>query len=371
MTASVRDVAAAASVSVGTVSNVLNRPDRVAPATVARVLDAIELLGFVRNDAARQLRAGRSRTIGLVVLDLRNPFFTELARGAEERAAEHGLSVLVANSDDNQAREAMHLELFEEQRAFGVLVTPVAEPPARLQKLQDRGTPVILVDHSSLDRSFPSVSVDDVEGGMIAARHLLESGRRRLAFVGKTTGIHQTSDRLAGARQAVAAVHGATLEVIETETLTVIAGREAGHRIMQRPRGDRPDAIFAANDLVALGALQSIVMTGDAQIPRDISLIGYDDISFSSSAVVPLSSIRQPAALIGATAVDLLLGGAQLGSDEAPDAEEVGVEGETGARAGGAGAGAGAGDEHSPARESRHPPQIVFQPTLIARESSA
>lgn len=332
MTASVRDVAAAASVSVGTVSNVLNRPDRVAPATVARVLAAIEQLGFVRNDAARQLRAGRSRTIGLVVLDLRNPFFTELARGAEERAAEHGLSVLVANSDDNAAREASHLELFEEQRAFGVLMTPVAEPPARLQRLRDRGTPVVLVDHSSPDRSLPSVSVDDVEGGLIAARHLLESGRRRLVFVGKSTGIRQASDRLAGARMAVAETRGATLEVIETETLSVDAGHEAGQRIMRLPHAERPDAIFAANDLLALGALQTLVMTGDAQIPRDISLIGYDDISFSASAVVPVSSIRQPAALIGATAVDLLL---------------------------------------ADSREAVEQPQIVYRPALVARDSSS
>jgi len=332
MTASVRDVAAAASVSVGTVSNVLNRPDRVAPATVARVLAAIEQLGFVRNDAARQLRAGRSRTIGLVVLDLRNPFFTELARGAEERAAEHGLSVLVANSDDNAAREATHLELFEEQRAFGVLLTPVADPPARLQRLRDHGTPVVLVDHSSPDRTLPSVSVDDVEGGLIAARHLLESGRRRLVFVGKSVGIRQAADRLAGARMAVAETRGATLEVIETETLTVHAGHQAGQHVMQLPLAERPDAIFAANDLLALGALQTLVMTGDAQIPRDISLIGYDDISFSASAVVPLSSVRQPAALIGATAVDLLL------ADSREDVEQ---------------------------------PQIVYRPALVARDSSS
>lgn len=164
MAVSVRDVADDAGVSVGTVSNVLNRPGKVAPATVARVRASIERLGFVRNDAARQLRAGRSRAIGLVVLDVRNPFFTEMARGAEERAAEHGLTVLMAGSDDKPEREAAHLDFFEQQRVFGVLVTPLAAGMPRLVRMRDRGIPTVLVDRETHDASFASVAVDDVEG---------------------------------------------------------------------------------------------------------------------------------------------------------------------------------------------------------------
>ncbi|GAA5031477.1 LacI family DNA-binding transcriptional regulator [Microbacterium fluvii] len=306
MAVSVRDVADDAGVSVGTVSNVLNRPEKVAADTVARVQASIARLGFVRNDAARQLRAGRSRTIGLVVLDLRNPFFTEVARGAEERAAEHGLSVLVANSDEKHDREATHLDLFEEQRVFGVLVTPVAENLPRLSRMRDRGIPTVLVDRESHDPTFASVAVDDVEGGRIAAEHLLAQGRRRLAFVGGPVAICQVSDRLAGAEAAVAAA-GGMLEFIGTDALTVDEGRRAGRSILNRPAASRPDAVFAANDLIALGMLQSLVMTGDVRVPDDIALIGYDDIDFSAAAVIPLSSVRQPAALIGSNAVDLLL----------------------------------------------------------------
>src|SRR5690606_10127344 len=120
------DVAAMAGVSVGTVSNVLNRPERVSAATVERVQQVIRELGFVRNDAARQLRAGRSRSIGLIVPDFGNPFFAEVARGAEDRAAEAGLTVLLGNSDEDPGREGAHLELFREQRVNGVLVTPVS-----------------------------------------------------------------------------------------------------------------------------------------------------------------------------------------------------------------------------------------------------
>ena len=307
MTVSVRDVAAAASVSVGTVSNVLNRPDKVAPATVARVTAAIEELGFVRNDAARQLRAGRSRSIGLVVLDVRNPFFTDVARGAEDRAAEEGMTILLGNSDENTDRERAYLDLFEEQRVAGVLISPLADDLPRLQRLRDRGTTVVLVDREVPDRSFSSVAVDDVVGGYLAVRHLIETGRRRIAFVGGPASIRQVADRCEGARRAVAESAGVTLEIVPTESLSVRAGRAAAEGIRERAASARPDAIFAANDQLAMGVLQALMMQGGIEVPGEIALIGYDDIDFASAAVVPLSSIRQPAALIGYTAVDLML----------------------------------------------------------------
>jgi len=333
MAVSVRDVAAAASVSVGTVSNVLNRPEKVAPDTVTRVLAAIDELGFVRNDAARQLRAGRSRSIGLVVLDVRNPFFTDVARGAEDRAAEASMTILLGNSDENADRERSYLDLFEEQRVHGVLISPLGDDETRLKRLRGRETPVVLVDRVSEDRSLSSVSVDDVVGGELAVRHLLDTGRRRIAFVGGPMSIRQVADRLEGARRAVDAVPGSTLEVVATESLTVLEGRAAGESIRERPAAERPDAVFAANDLLAMGVLQAFNMLGSVRVPDDIALIGYDDIDFASAAVVPLSSIRQPASLIGYTAVDLLL-------------KEAASNGEFTAE------------------------QVVFQPELVVREST-
>ncbi len=307
MAVSVRDVAAAASVSVGTVSNVLNRPSKVSPATVERVMRAIDELGFVRNDAARQLRAGRSRSIGLVVLDVGNPFFAEVARGAEARAAEDGMTVLLGNSDERFDRESAYLELFREQRVNGVLVTPATDDLALLQRLQGGGVPVILVDREVPDSGFGSVAVDDVEGGHLAVSHLTANGRRRIAYVSGPRTIRQVADRLEGARRAVAECQGATIEVIEMDSLTVLQGRAAGEAIVARDRADRPDAVFAANDLLAVGVLQALALMADVRVPEDIALIGYDDIDFASAAVVPLSSIRQPAHLIGYSAVDLLL----------------------------------------------------------------
>lgn len=307
MGVSVKDVAAAAGVSVGTVSNVLNRPEKVAAETVTRVQSAIERLGFVRNDAARQLRVGRSRAIGLVVLDTANPFFAEVARGAEERAAAEDLAVLLGNSDHLRDREDAYLDLFREQRVNGVLLTPTVRDAWPIERLRAAGIPVVLVDAEDHERRVPSVAVDDVEGGFLAAAHLLALGRRRLAFVGGPAHVRQVADRLAGARRALDAVSDATLEVVDVDALTVLAGRRVGDALAARAPADRPDAVFCANDLLAVGLLQGAAILGGIRVPEQLALIGYDDIDFAATAVVPLSSIRQPARSIGATAVELLL----------------------------------------------------------------
>src|SRR5215470_11428335 len=178
---SIRDVAAVAGVSVGTVSNVLNHPEVVAEPTRSRVQAAIKELGFIRNESARQLRAGRSRTIGLVVLDVANPFFTDVARGVEDAASDAGLAVILCNSDDQRAKEQRYLELLEEHRVQGILITPVAAADEHVARLQRRGTPVVLVDSRSLSRGQCSVSVDDVLGGELAIAHLLQEGHRNIA----------------------------------------------------------------------------------------------------------------------------------------------------------------------------------------------
>jgi LacI family transcriptional regulator len=311
---------------------VLNRPDRVSPDAVERVQRAIDELGYIPNDAARQLRAGRSSTIGLVVLDVSNPFFADVARGAQDEASSRGYTVLLGNSDEDDGQESAFLDLFEKQRVHGVLISPAGDVDDRLRRLRSRGIPAVLVDRRSDDRSISSVAVDDVAGGRHAVEHLLASGRRRIAFVGGPVGVRQVADRLLGARNAAEA-RSAQLEVVETRSLTVLEGRRAGELLASRSRRDRPDAIFAANDLVAVGLLQALVMHRSLRVPQDIAIIGYDDIDFASTAVVPLTSIRQPSRLIGETAVRILL-------EEAEDPE-------------------------------REPQDVVFQPELVARASSA
>ena len=177
-TVSIKDVAARAGVSVGTVSNVLNRPERVAEETRTRVQLAIIALGFVRNEPARQLRAGRSRTIGLLVLDAANPFFADVSRGAEEAAARAGLAVILCNSGQDAAKESSYLNLMAEQRVQGLLLTPVDADPIRLSKLVERGMPVVLLDRRAEGTGMCSVSVDDISGGELAVSHLAGDGTR-------------------------------------------------------------------------------------------------------------------------------------------------------------------------------------------------
>ncbi len=332
--ASVVDVAARAGVSLGTVSNVLNRPDRVAPATRDRVMQAIRELGFVRNEAARQLRAGRSRTIGLVVLDVGNPFFTDLARGVETTAGHSGLSVVLCNSNDDVDREAHYLSLLQEQRAFGILITPVGRAQPAIDAVRRMGTPVVLVDRGS-NRRQCSVSVNDKVGGELAAAHLIAQGHRRIAFIGGPLTINQVSERLAGARDAVhaAGLGDDAVMVIETPRLDVAAGRATGAQLAALPTRTRPTAVLCANDLLALGLLQDCTQRRWS-VPGDLAIVGYDDIDFASAAAVPLTSVRQPRAQLGQAAMELLL------------------------------------EEANDPTHHRHR-QVVFEPELVVRESTS
>jgi LacI family transcriptional regulator len=308
-TNSIKEVARRAGVSVGTVSNVLNNPTVVAPATRQRVQEAITELGYVRNDSARQLRAGRSRTIAIMVLDVANPFFTDVVRGAELTAEERDVMVIVCNSGDNPARERRHLDQLEEQRVGGVLITPVEDgPDSRLEQLIVRGTPVVLVDRGAGKASRCSVAVDDLLGGQLAVEHLLAQGHRHIAFVGGPIAIPQVTDRYQGASNAIKrqAESQARLRLVSTTGLTVSAGRQAAAQLVDLAPEHRPSAVFCANDLVALGVLQEMTLRG-LRVPGDIAIIGYDDIEFAAAAAVPLSSIRQPREQLGRTAAQLLL----------------------------------------------------------------
>ncbi|HYY81887.1 MAG TPA: LacI family DNA-binding transcriptional regulator [Actinomycetes bacterium] len=333
-TKSIRDVAARAGVSVGTVSNVLNRPQLVAPATRARVEQAIAALGFVRNESARQLRAGRSRTLGLVVLDVSNPFFTDVARGVEDAAAAAGLAVILCNSDEKAERERRYLDLLEEHRVHGILITPVRGVSERLRQLQRRGTPVVLLDRWASTRNHCSVSVDDVYGGELAAGHLVEHGHRRIAFVGGPFSIKQVRDRHEGAGRALAAagLPASALTTVETPALNFSSGLAAGARIAELPARARPTAAFCANDLLALGLLQEMTRRR-LHVPGDLAIVGYDDIDFAAAAAVPLSSVRQPRAQLGRSAAELLI-------EEAAEGPRHGHR------------------------------QLVFEPQLVVRDSS-
>lgn len=288
----------------GTVSNVMNRPDVVSDANRAKVEKAIADLGYVPNDAARQLKVGVSRAVGLVVVDTQNPFYGSIALEAEEAAEERGLGLFIANSHRRHTKEQFYLSQFEQQRARGVLVTPVSSDLEAQRAVAHRGTRVVLVDAVDADDDFCAVASDDFHGGYLAVRHLIEQGHRNITILGGPEHFRQVGRRLAGARRAAQETDGVTLEYLAPQEMSIMAGREAG--LSLAARDTTPEAIFAMNDLLAIGVLQALVMSRSLRVPEDIALIGYDDIDFCEDAVVPISSIRQPSAEMGRRAVELL-----------------------------------------------------------------
>ncbi|MER6605316.1 LacI family DNA-binding transcriptional regulator [Streptomyces sp. NPDC000927] len=320
------DVARHAGVSVGTVSNVLNRPHIVAERTRSRVEDAIRQLGFVPNASARQLREGASRTAGVLVLDIANPFFTEMARGAEDRLVEAGLTMVLSSSDADPARERRILEQFAQQRLQGVMLTPSRGTRDNLGILVDHGTRVVLLDHRPKGRDLDAVAGDDVEGARAAVEHLLGLGHTRIGFINGSPDIQQCRDRRAGARAAVEAAGGdPESDLVEVRIESLDSSR--GHEAMRELLATDVTAVFCVNDLVALGALRQARESGIA-VPGRLSVVGYDDVSFAGELAVPLTSVRQPMYRMGWEAAGLLLG-------------------------------------------SGKPRQVVFSPELVVRESTA
>jgi LacI family transcriptional regulator, galactose operon repressor len=303
----IREVAERAEVSLGTVSNVLNRPELVADETRARVLAAIDELGFVRNNAARQLRGIKSASIALIVLDFDNPFFTEVARGVEEAAARADHLVILASSGSESRREDRALQLLEEQRVAGILMSPAStNPNPRLREIRSHGTPIVLLDRHRRRRDQCSVAVDDTSGGRQVARHLIELGHTRIGLLNGPAWLKPCAERRGGLVEIMgdAGLKLAARHEIETDTMTIESGEQAMHELLQRSRP--PAAVFCGNDLMAIGAERAALARG-LDIPGDVAIVGYDDIRFAATSLVPLTSVRNPAYELGYEAASLLI----------------------------------------------------------------
>ncbi|GAA2972162.1 LacI family transcriptional regulator [Microbacterium terrae] len=301
----ITDVAAAAGVSRSTVSNYLNRPEILSPSARGRIARAIDELGFVPSDAARKISSGDTSTIGYVALEFTNPFSGLIADAIERRAIETGRTVMIGNSAGSTARQLEYLALFERKRVSGIIIATLDEIEPHLAAMRSRGTPSVVTGRRPLTAEQASVSAGDAEGGYLAARHLLEIGRRRLAFVGGPFSVQQVSERFDGASRAVREFPGASLSVLRADDRTMSAGFAAG--VEMATRGDQlPDGVFAVNDLVGLGVVRGLTSFG-VEVPRDVAVIGFDGDDIAAVAAIPLSTISTPGEAIGETAFDLLL----------------------------------------------------------------
>ena len=334
MPVSMKDVALAAGVSLGTVSNVLNRPEIVAEVTRTRVQKVIKELGFVVNASAQTLRAGRTKVLGLVVPDIGNPFFTEVAKGVDDAAFADGYSVILCNTNEDSVKEDRYLDLLVSQRVAGILSTPARESHAAMSRLTDRDVAITLLDRSSIGLDACSVAVDDAAGGAMAFDHVYGLGHREIVVLLGPDDIPQVAERKRGIIAAAAARRGddeATLRFITAGHMSTASG-ESTMLDYLNSNGRDFTALICANDLLALGAMRSLRTRGLA-VPKDVSVVGYDDIDFAASAQIPLTSIRQPKYQLGYAATELLIAECE---DRAAHAHQ----------------------------------RVMFQPQLIAREST-
>jgi LacI family transcriptional regulator len=303
--ATIHDVARYAGVSAGTVSNVLNRPGYVAAPTRERVLAAIAQLGFSPVQHARKFPAGRQRTLGLALADLANPFFVDVALGAEAEAKSLGVGVVMIHNGDDAGREQDNLEVLVQQRVHGIIIAPVRAVAPALDRLDARDIPVVYVDRVDEQSERCWVKTDDVAGGRLAGDHMIVLGHRDVAFVGNLGNSAQVDRRFDGFAAALAEA-GVVPERVVTDSWRITDGREAGEALASRAPDHLPTAIMCGNDLIALGVLLAFARQG-IRVPDDVSIVGFDDLTWSEAATVPLTTVRQPREQLGRHAVRLLL----------------------------------------------------------------
>jgi LacI family transcriptional regulator len=299
-----KDVAEHAGVSLSTVSYVLNDTGSVAPARRNRVLDAVKVLEYSPNESARSLRRHGPSTIGMVVPDLTNTFFAMVAEGVQRAASERDVLVILVVPGTGELSEEKQVELLRSQRISGVIyLSGTGSMPASIFELARSG-PVVLVDEQIPGMDLPAVVCDSRRGAREVAAHVLEQGHRRVAVLGGPPALWTAQQRLAGYREALA---GAGLDPDSVPVYHGDYGQESGHELASAALHADPNltALICANDLMAIGAIEYCREAG-LSVPNDISVVGFDDLPFSSVLTPRLTSVRQPAREMGARAASVL-----------------------------------------------------------------
>jgi len=333
---SMADVAREAGVSLGTVSNVLNHPHKVSTPTRERVQAAIDRLGFVRNDAARSLASGSNHSIGLLLADIDNSLFVDLAHGAQDAAGGAGLNLLLANTMCSPVVQDQYLDLFDQARVNGLLLAPMEDSSEGIERMRAHGRQIVLINYAPEPDTCCAVLVDNEAVGFMAAQHLIAAGCTRLAFVAAVDAYQPVRDRRRGIRESIrSSGAGVTVEEIDSGGLTVAHGEAIGAALAARPAGDRPDGIIAVTDALAQGLIAELTTRHGIAVPGDVSVMGCEDNRSVETTVMPLTTVHMPGREMGREAVQLLL-------EEVADADH----------------------EH----EHR---TVVLQPHLVVRQSTA
>lgn len=306
-TVKLEDVARAANVSISTVSRAISQPDRVGEATRARVMAVIREMGYVPSRVAQRLRKehGHAHLIGLILPDIQNPFFADLARGVEDLAQKHGYALFLGNSDEDLEKERQYLEAMRAESVDGVIVPPISDSDKAVSSMIRVGVPVVCVDRRIDGADADTVVVDNVRGAYAATDHLIRLGHRRIGFIEGRPQISTSRERMQGYRQALQA-HGLEFDpelVREGDSRQASGARLAGELL---DISDRPTALLVGNNLMTLGALETC-HARQIHIPEQLAVVGYDDMPWALALNPPLTAVRQPGYEVGQRAMELLL----------------------------------------------------------------
>jgi LacI family transcriptional regulator len=299
------DVARVAGVSTATVSRALNGTGQIAPATRKAIEAAVEQLGYRPNTIARSLVTKSTQTIALLLPDITNPFYASLVSGIQQLALERGHTMLLCTTEGDPEREELYLNLLRAKQVDGALVDGLVLPPDRIARFVADGFPIVCLDRDINSASVPLVQVDNRVGAQLATEHLLSLGHTRIAHVSGSPELRISQQRIAGFRKAL------TNAGVERDPRLVAAGNfteRGGYKATKHllESGVELTAVFAANDLSALGALHAITETG-RRVPEDVSLVGFDDVPLSAFTSPPLTTIHQPAVEIAERATEILI----------------------------------------------------------------
>jgi len=303
----IKDVALHARVSVATVSHVVNDTRFVSEATRLRVQQAIEELRYVPSALARSLKSNRTHTVGMMIPNNSNPYFAEIIRGIEDTCYAAGFNVILCNSDDEPLKQSTYVRLLSEKQVDGLIVLSSGSDAELLDTLRAATMPQVVVDREIDDLAADLVEVNHEAGGFLATQHLLQLGHRRIACICGPQTLSSARQRVQGYRRAL---HDAGLamddSLLRAGDFTSAGGHAAMCSLLDASSSDRPSAVFASNDLMAIGAICAAAAAG-LSIPKDLSVIGFDDIALAAYSNPPLSSIAQPKHQTGELAAQLLL----------------------------------------------------------------
>jgi len=304
---SIKEIAKQAGVSTATVSRVLNGSDKVHQKTVERVLKVVDEMDYRLDHVARRMRVKSTDSLvfGLIITDIGNPFFSNVAKGVEEVAYKNKFVIMICNTNEDPEKEKLFFNSMRSEKVSGVIIVPTAGNNSFFKEIADTNFPLVTIDRKIKELSVDTVSIDNKEGGYLATKHLIESGHKRIGIVKGIKGLNNAEDRFNGYKKALEeAGIPISEELITYGDFVETGGRKAMKNLLSLDQP--PSAVFSTNNLMTLGCIKEIYRRR-ISIPDEIALVGFDDSTWAEALIPPLTTIRQPGYEIGVNAAELLI----------------------------------------------------------------